>query len=98
MSSIAALCAGRWTVMSRGARAGNGRGEARWTSIACNAKRALGGYHEALVDRTVVVDRPTGLGAAGGALDLFRFRAQSAPAAGQHVFRRGVGRLTQFQG
>src|SRR5580692_8378313 len=57
-----------------------------------------GGYHKVLAGWTVIVDRTIGLCPAGGAVDRLRLRPRSASAAVQHVFRRSVGRLGQFQG
>jgi len=57
-----------------------------------------GGYDEALAGRIVAADRATGFGTAGGTANRLRFRAQSAPVADQHVFRRSLRSLGQFQG
>ena len=54
--------------------------------------------HEALADRTNAAGGFAGAGAAGGARDRLRLRAQPAQTADRHVSRRSVGRRGQFQG
>src|ERR1700755_3650468 len=55
-------------------------------------------FHEACADRIAAAGRVAGNGAANGAEHQFRVGAESAQAAAQHVFRRSVGRRSQFQG
>src|SRR5207253_1456501 len=95
-----------WALVMRRATNGNARAamdagsQHRLASAPLkNAKQGFsGGYHEVVADRIVAVDRAAGSGAAVGAQHPLRVHPQSASPAAQHVFRRSLWRLGQFQG